>query len=209
MRKISRASEQFSEINFRTAGAWPSDEHYEEHIDELEHLRHDTEKGVDWHTDKGEQGEADKHEQLAEDLTRAIQDARALEGNPRGPVNYNNIRDKGFDAGPDTDRGGHVKILPAEHSQNMLCRFCEDPSCEGNCVDAYRMAASEAQKTNKYNYYEYPDAPTRAMNSPECKRCGINIKPGASVRKRKNWGRLCNDCDDVLSARPSDYEMED
>jgi len=110
MRKISRAQEQFSEVNFRTAGAWPSDEHYEQHIDELEELRHDTEKGVDWHSGKGETSEVRKHQQLADDLTRAIQDARTLEGTPRSS-NMDSIREKGFDAGPETDRGGHVRNI--------------------------------------------------------------------------------------------------
>jgi hypothetical protein len=63
----------------KEASAWPSNEHYEEHLEDLEELLHDTEKGVEWHDGQGEPDQKAKHQQLADDLARAIADARALE----------------------------------------------------------------------------------------------------------------------------------
>jgi len=63
----------------KEASAWPSNEHYEEHLEGLEELLQDTEKGVEWHGGQGEPDQKAKHQQLADDLARAIADARALE----------------------------------------------------------------------------------------------------------------------------------
>jgi len=64
----------------KEGSAWPSDAHYEEHLDDLEELLHDTLKGVDWHTKRGDHAEAEKHMVLADNLKKAIESARALEG---------------------------------------------------------------------------------------------------------------------------------
>ena len=63
----------------KEASAWPSSEHYEEHLEDLEELLHDTQKGVEWHEGQGEPAEKAKHQQLAEDLVKSIADARKLE----------------------------------------------------------------------------------------------------------------------------------
>ena len=63
----------------KEASAWPSSEHYEEHLEDLEELLHDTQKGVKWHEGQGEPAEKAKHQQLAEDLVKSIADARKLE----------------------------------------------------------------------------------------------------------------------------------
>jgi hypothetical protein len=65
----------------KEASAWPSNAHYEEHLDDLEKLLGDTLKGVKWHEDQGEPDQKAKHQQLADDLERAIADARELEDN--------------------------------------------------------------------------------------------------------------------------------
>ena len=63
----------------KESSAWPSSEHYEEHLEDLEELLHDTQKGVEWHEGQGEPAEKAKHQQLAEDLVKSIADARKLE----------------------------------------------------------------------------------------------------------------------------------
>ena len=72
-----------AESKKKEGSAWPSDAHYEEHLNDLEELRRDTLKGVEWHDKQGEDKEKAKHQQLADDLSVAIDDARSLEGGRR------------------------------------------------------------------------------------------------------------------------------
>ena len=78
--ELRRRGLDFRGAKKKEGSAWPSDAHYEEHLNDLEELLHDTLKGVDWHTKRGDHAEAKKHMVLADNLKKAIESARALEG---------------------------------------------------------------------------------------------------------------------------------
>ena len=59
---------------------------------------------------------------------------------------------------------------------------------------------------NKFTYYEKPEA-FSTYSGPslnQCGRCGIDINRGSKLFTNRNFGRICPDCRDVLTAKPEE-----
>ena len=72
MRKVSRADE-INDLNFRTAGAWPSEVDHDLHISNMEELADHHAKGVAWHSKRGDMIQAGRHGAALAALTGAIE----------------------------------------------------------------------------------------------------------------------------------------
>ena len=66
--------------------------------------------------------------------------------------------------------------------------------------------SSFADEKSKFTYYEKPET-ISTYSGPslsQCGRCGININKGGKLFTNRNFGRVCPDCKDVLTAKPEE-----